>query len=87
LKLSKSFYNIPETENKDLKEFVFNMFEREFAREKLIETIQKQKKKEVKEDPKVAIKEQERIKARISEIEKNYIEYVNQQFDKHLELS
>jgi hypothetical protein len=63
------------------------MFEREFSREKLIETIQKQKKKENKEDPKVAVKEQERIRAKISDIERNYIEYVNKHFDKHLELS
>jgi len=88
LKLSKSFYELNDQDNKDFKEFVSAMFEREQLREKNIEQMYKQKKISAPKDESVKIaKAEQSIREKIKKIEEKYIPFVSEHFNKKLEFS
>ena len=88
LKLSKSFYEVGEQDNKDFKEFVSAMFDRELQREKNIETMYKQKRQNPPKDETVKLaKNEQAVREKIRKIEDKYIPFVSEHFNKKLDFS
>ena len=88
LKLSKSFYEVEEQDNKDFRDFVSAMFEREQQREKNIELMYKQRKILVPKDESAKIaKAEQSTREKIKRIEEKYIPFVSEYFNKKIEFS
>ena len=88
IKLSKSFHQINDNDNKEYKEFVSSMFARENGRERNIEASQKQKRGLAPKDESVKIAKQEQvIREKIRKIEDKYIPFVKDFFGQQLEFS
>jgi dynein intermediate chain 2 len=75
VKLSKSFYSQDNTEYK--KDFINKLFDRESAREKMVENIVKKKLNPGKDDQTKQLKMEQMVKERIRRIEEEYLPFVN----------
>ena len=84
VKLSKAFYYTDEND-KDKKELIANMFEREVTREKGIEQILKKRNIPPKDESIKLQKQEQEIKKRLDKIDESYIPFVNDILHKNLD--
>lgn len=84
VKLSKAFYYTDEND-KDKKELITNIFEREVNREKNIDIILKKKIQPQKDESIKLQKQEQEIKKRLDKIDENYIPFVNNILHKNSE--